>query len=101
MASSNTPCSAGAANAQITTTKPAVMSVIRTQPGTSPRSEFISFFISFLSLVTGLQNKKGGKDCEEDCDREYQKDGWDQHLGFVLASSSDEVSNHLVLNRFR
>jgi hypothetical protein len=38
MACSKTPLSAGPASAQIMITSPAVMSVIKTQPGTSPRS---------------------------------------------------------------
>jgi hypothetical protein len=39
IADSKTPLRAGPATAQMTTTNPAVMSVMRTQPGTSPRSE--------------------------------------------------------------
>ena len=40
IADSKTPLRAGPATAQMTTTNPAVMSVMRTQPGTSPRSEY-------------------------------------------------------------
>ena len=40
IADSKTPLRAGPATAQMTTTKPAVMRVMRTQPGTSPRSEY-------------------------------------------------------------
>ena len=39
IADSKTPLRAGPATAQMTTTNPAVMSVMRTQPGTSPRSD--------------------------------------------------------------
>ena len=55
----------------------------------------------FLSSITGLQYKERGEDGKEHCDGQDQKDGWNQHLGFVLTSSSNQVLDDLVLDRFR
>jgi len=54
MACSNTPERAGPAADHMTTTRPAVMRVMSTHPGTSPRSGELSIFVVLSAFIKGF-----------------------------------------------
>ncbi len=91
----NTLPSAGPASPQITITSPAVMSVISTQPGTSPRSERRTeraIFMSDYFLETHLENENAGEDRECNGHRKDEEHERHHHRNFFLSGDLEELA---------